>query len=269
MVEERTTAAHERAKSWALALLEEAPWFETRARAALLLVGPPTAPWLRSERADAARAGAWLLVDRADVRGLPPAQREPLAKDGVLVQETPGGELVAMVVEALELLVAGTGRRAIEARWTIAHAEPLHDPLRRHESFTRASNVLPRDGDERVMRPLFLQLVESLRGLATGGLPAGGEAAAAAYRLASVLELGVHAPVEWLALDAADLPLIVRLRGWLGDLASAGRGDEEALRRALVAADGVQRAFAEPLRERFGAPAWLTAPTAFSLRPPR
>ncbi len=269
MVEDTTTAAHERARTWALALLDTAPWSETRARAALLLTSPPNAPWLTPALADAARAAVWLLVDRADVRGLPPAQREPLARDGVVVQDSSEGELVAIVVEALDLVLAGTGRRAIEARWTVVHSEPLHDPLRRHEALQRAAGVLPRDGEERVLRPLYLQLVDSLRGLPTGGHPASGEVAAATYRLASAIETGVHAPIEWLALDSADMPLLVRLRTWLGDLASSGAGDTEALRRVLASSDGVLRTFAEPLRERLGAPPWLTGPTAYSLRAPR
>ncbi len=269
MVEQMTTAAHDRAKTWAIALLEEPPWSETRARAALLLTGPPSTPWLTSELAEAARPAAWLLVDRADVRGLPPAQREPLARDGVVVQDSPRGELVAIVVEALDLILAGTGRKAIEARWTAAHAEPLHDPLRRYETLQRAAGVLPRDGEERVLRPLFLQLVDALRGLSTGGHPAAGEVAAAAYRLASTIETGVHAPIEWLALDGDEMPLIVRLRSWLADLPGVGAGDVDALRRVLASSDGVLRTFAEPLKERLGAPAWLTGPTAYSLRAPR
>lgn len=262
-------ATPHRARAWAQQHLEAAPWSDVRSRGALLLVSPPSGSFVTPELIESARAAAWLVVDRADVRSLPAAQREPLATNGVLVETTAGGELVAFVVEALELVLAETNRRAIESRWVIAHAEPLHDPLRRLEGWRRAAAVLPRGADERVLRPLYLQLVEAVGGLATGGAPACGEAAAAAYRLASMLETGVHAPIEWLALDAAELPLVIRLRSWLDDLARASGGDAAALARAVTSSDAAVRAFGAPLRERFGAPAWLVAPTAYSLRAPR
>ena len=269
MVDDPTIDARERARAWALGLLDEAPWTETRARAALLLVGPPVASWVTAAHIDAGRPATWLVVDRIDVRALPPTQREPLAKDGVFHQPASGGEFVVVVFEALELVLDGVGRRSLEARWTVAHAESLHDPLHRHEQLRRAAGVLPRDGEERALRPLYVQLAESIRGLGTGTLPAAGEAAAAACRLVSVLEAGMHAPVEWLASDVAETDLGRRLRLWLDDLAAAAHGDTGARRRALAASDGVLRTFAEPIRERIGQTPWLASPLAYALRPPR
>ncbi|MCC6238220.1 MAG: hypothetical protein IT299_11720 [Dehalococcoidia bacterium] len=269
MGDDSTIDARERARTWALALLDDTPWPETRTRAALLLAGPPVASWVTPAHIEGGQPSAWLVVDRIDVRALPPAQREPLAKDGVYLQSTPRGELVAIVFEALELVLDGVGRRSLEARWTLAHAEALHDPLHRHEQLRRAAAVLPRDGEERAFRPLYVQLAEAIRGLGTGTLPAAGEAAAAACRLVGVLEEGMHAPVEWLASDAAETDLGRRLRIWLDDLAAAAHGDDGARRRALAAGDGVLRTFAEPIRQRIGQTPWLTSPLAYAMRPPR
>lgn len=269
MADEPTIDAPESARTWALGILDEAPWSETRTRAALLLVGPPAATWLTPELQEATRPAAWLIVDRVDVRAMPPAQREPLAKGGVFVHAGADGELVAIVYEALELVLDGVGRRSLETRWTLTHALPLADPLRRFDILRRAAGALPHDGEERALRPLYLQLAESIRGLATGALPAAGEAAAAACRLASLLEHGTHAPIEWLAADTAETPLGLRLRSWLVDLAATGQGDDTARRRAIAAGEGVLRTFAEPIRQRLGQTAWLSSPLAYALRPPR
>lgn len=269
MVNDPTIDARERARTWALAQLDESPWTETRTRAALLLVGPPVASWVTPAHIEAAPPAAWLVVDRIDVRALPPAQREPLAKDGVFFQPNATGELLAIVFEALELVLDGVGRRSLEARWIVSHAEVLHDPLHRYDQLRRMAAMLPHDSEERALRPLYLQLAESIRGLSAGALPAAGEAAAAACRLASVLEDGMHAPVEWLGDDVAESSLEPRLRGWLHDLAATGQGDEAARRRVLAAADGVLRTFAEPIRQRLGQTPWLSSPLAYAMRPPR
>jgi hypothetical protein len=257
------------ARAWAVRHVERAPWAGVAARASLLLVSPPQAPWADPEAIGGALPAAWLIVDRADVRGLPPAQREPLAIHGVLIEDVPGGALTVFVAEAVELLFEGVTRRAIEVRWTLSHSEPLHDPLHRLDSWGRALSALPRDGEERVLRPLFLQAVEALDALATGGLPAAGEAAAAVSRLVCVLDSGLHPPVEWLALETRGTALGTRLASWLDDLARAAGGDTDAFRRAISARDGVRRTLAEPTKERIGAADWLTGPRAYALRPPR
>lgn len=257
------------ARGWAVSLLEGRPWLEVASRATLLLASPPRVSWLTAAQVVALQPESWLLVDRADVRGLPPAQREPLAIHGVLVGDTTAGALVVLVAEAAELLIEGATRRSLEVRWTLAHAEPLHDPLRRMETLGRALGALPRGGEERVLRPLYLQVREALDSLATGSLPALGELAAAVSRLACVLDSGLHPPLEWLALEARSTALGGRLGGWLDDLVRASGGDADALRRVLASREGVARMLAEPIRELVGAADWLTAPRAYALRPPR
>jgi hypothetical protein len=120
-----------------------------------------------------------------------------------------------------------------------------------------------------VLRPLYLQLHEAASALATGGAAAAGEASAAACRLVSLFDGGLHAPVAWLEADARATELGTRLASWLDNLRAAAAGDEAARRRAEGATELVLRTLAEPIRQRLGAVPWLSDPTAYVLRPPR
>lgn len=257
------------ARAWVAAQLERAPWNEVAVRSTLLVASPPRASWMTADLIEDTTPVAWLLIDRSDVRGLPSTQREPLAIHGVFVEETPEGTVVVLVAEAAELLIEGVSRRSLEVRWILAHAEALHDPLRRLETLWRALSALPVGGEERILRPLYLQASESLAAFPGGALPAFGELAAAVSRLACVLDSGLHPPVEWLATEARTTALGARLGGWLDDAAHAVGGDSDVLRRVMAARDGVVRMMSEPIKELLGAPDWLTAPRTFALRPPR
>lgn len=258
-----------RARAWALERLTVEPWAVATTRGALLLLEPPEVDWLAPERAAATHPLAWLLLDAADVRGLPQRIREPLVRHGVYVEHATEGTLEVLVAEAAEALIEGATRRALEARWSVHHAQPLHDPLQRLDALRRGSASLPAGALERVARPLFVQLATALDALTPGDIVAAGEAAGALARLVVVLDEGAHPPTPWLLDVARATHLGPRLNTWLDDLARMVAGDEAAARRVLGSRAGVLRAVSEPLREEFGAPDWLTDPAAFVLRPPR
>ena len=267
MIDGDGAAPRERARTWARSLLDAAPWTELTERLSLLLTAPPAVPW-----ADADENGppaAWLIVDAATLRALPAELREPLLNDGSSVRRAPDGELTVFTLDALSRLLDATTRRSLELRWSVRHAEPLHDPLRRQEELAAAAVRLPDDAYERIVRPLYLQSVASLLALVRPDVAVAGEAAAALARVACVLEDGIHPPPQWLIDAAAETDLGARIASWLDDLPRALGGDEVAGRRVVSGCEAVRRALDAALRPQFGTARWFQAPEAYALRPPR
>lgn len=279
MTEYLTDALRERAREQGRSILSVAPWAEIEHRLTLLLVEPPAVPWAGA----AAGAALWLITDGAAARTLPDGQREPLLRDGVLLPQahaTGGAEgaaaidLTAFTLERIEGALEGVGRRSLELRWSVRRAEPLHDPLRRHDQLAAAAARIPDDALERIVRPLYLQAHESLRTLeavlAAGryddATVAAGEAAGALTRIACVLEEGIHPPARWLLPAARETGLGGRIAPWLDDLPAAAGGDEAAVRRVRDGCDAVLRAVTAALHPRFGGADWLLSPDASALR---
>ena len=275
--EDPTAALRQRARDWGLARLDAAPWAELRGRATLLLVDPPAVRWATAAR----YATLWLLLENSEARALPPGRRG-LVRAGSEHERVPAAgdapEVVFSVftLERMQGLLQGAGRRSLETRWRIRHAEPLHDPLRRQEQLSSAALQLPDDALERIARPLFLQLHATIEGLraAAAERPAeavilAGEAAGALCRLACALDSGMHPPPAWLLPAAAGTELGARLTSWLDDLPRMLAGDEAAGRRVAEGCDAVERAAAAALRPHFDGADWLRTPEAYALRAPR
>jgi hypothetical protein len=270
-------ALRERARARGLSLLEDEPWAPISDRAALLLVDPADPEWATA----AEPVTLWLLVEREVARGLPRPQREPLQRDGVLIehhrgQQHPATELVVLTLEDATEVIEGTSRRSLEARWSVAHSEPLHDRLRRQEQLAAAAAALPEEAVERIVRPLFLQAVSAigaLRAFETGGeaslLAAAGDAAASLARLACILDEGSHPPPRHLLLAARGTRRGQRLAVWLDDLVPALSGDAAAGRRVAGSRDQVieetARLVGQDMRDR----PWLRDPASYALRSPR
>ena len=268
MTDEGAAAAPgESARAWARSLLDAAPWTELTERLSLLLTAPPAVQWADGD--ESVPRAAWLIVDAATLRALPPELREPLLSDGNSVRRAPDGELTVFTLDALSRLLDATTRRSLELRWNVRHAEPLHDPLRRQEELSAAAARLPDDAYERIVRPLYLQAVASLLALARPDVVVAGEAAAALARLACVLEDGIHPPPQWLMAAVAETELGARITSWLHDLPRALGGDEVAGRRVVSGGEAVRRAVDAVLRPHFGTARWFKAPEAYALRQPR
>ena len=284
-MEEAEPAAtlRERIRDHGRSLLETPPWPELRGRLTLLLVDPPAVPW-----AAAGGGGAlWLIVEDAEARALPAQQREPLLGDGSLHERWPASELSAVdhgstvelslfTLERMRGVLEGVGRRSLETRWSVRQAEPLEDPLRRHEQLASAAARLPHDALQRIVRPLYLQAHAALQALPPMALErpqeavvAAGEAAGALARLACVLEEGIHPPTRWLLPAAARTDLGGRIASWLDDLPRALGGDAAAAGRVADGCEAVSRAAEAALRLRLGGTSWLRSPRAAGLRPPR
>ena len=266
MTDGTATAPLKRAHAWARSLLDAAPWTELTERLSLLLTAPPAVQWAAGD--ESAPPAAWLIVDAATLRSSPPELRAPLLSDGAFVQREPDGELTVFTLDALSRLLDGTTRRSLELRWTVRHAEPLHDPLRRHEELSAAAVRLPDDAYERIVRPLYLQAVSSLLALVRPDVAVAGEAAAALTRLACVLEDGIHPPPQWLMAAVAETELGARIGSWLDDLPRALGGDEVAGRRVVGGGEAVRRAVDAALRPHFGTARWFKEPDAYALRQP-
>jgi hypothetical protein len=158
----------------------------------------------------------------------------------------------------------GTGRRSLETRWSVRHAEPLDDPLRRQEHLAAMAARLPLGALEGIVRPLYVRARSSLDALeplafagAQEAVVAAGEAAGALARLACVLEDGIHPPSEWLIPASAETELGGRIASWLDDLPLALGGDAAAARRVAAGCQAVSRAAEAALRPRFGDARWL------------
>ena len=265
--EAQTAALREQARARGSARLESPPWDEMAGRLTLLLVDPPVARWASAGDA----ATLWLLVSAADARTMPEQHREPLLRDGrmrerVAADGSESIELVVFTVERVEQTLEGVGRRSLEARWSVRHAAPLADPLRRHEQLAAAAARLPDDAPTRIVRPLHAQAraaVDALRRMARermseAVIPAG-EAAGALSRLACVLEDGSHPPAQWLRPAAGETDLGRRIASWLDDLPRALGGDEAATRRVADGCEAVLATAEAVLRPRFGTEPWFLA----------
>lgn len=278
MTEERTEAPGDPTREWARALLDSAPWSDVPHRLTVLLVDPPAVPW--APPGD--DSTLWLLADRDEVRGLPRDRREALLRDGS-VQERPHPEpgapprLVVILLDRLRDVLDGVNPRSLEARWSLRHAEVLHDPLGRHGPLAAAALRIPEDGLPRALRGPYLQVAAALGALsvsdgqeATGArVVAAGEAAGALARIACVLEDGTHPPVQWLLPAAQETELGSRLASFLDDLPRAAGGDAAAARRVAAACEPVLRTVTKTLQPYVGGAAWLRNPEAAAFRASR
>jgi hypothetical protein len=275
MTVDPTETVRAQARADCAALLAERPWSDFSTRALVLLVRPPALAWA----SPLGMPALWMVLDAVEARALPPRQRDPLMMAGVLREVAPRDryELVVFTSEAIGRALEGVPRQALELRWSVRHAEPLHDPLHRTEQLSGAAARVPLDAMERVVRPLFVQAASALHGLAR--TPAGvtsettlvvaGEAAAALARLACVLAEGSHPPVEFLMQAARLTPLGQRIGSWLDDLGGAVAGDARAARWIRESGTGVLRAAETALRSEYSGRDWLEDPDAFALRPGR
>ena len=273
-----SAALRERAREWGRSRLQAPPWADRDDRLTLLLVDPPAVSWATADPT----AGLWLVIASADARTLPAPDRERLIRDGSLHERLAAGDgaptvqFTAFTTERLQGVLEGAGRRSLEVRWSVGHAEPLHDPLRRHPELAAAAARLREDAWERIARLLYLEAyagLSTLRRFAAEQLGdavvPGGEAAGAVARLACVLEEGIHPPPRWLLPAAAQTALGRRVGSWLDDLPRALGGDTAAARRVADGCEPVLRAVEEALRLRVGGAEWLHRPEAWVLRPPR
>ena len=264
----------ERALEWAGALSAAPPWVDCSRPVTVLLTAPPDIA-AAADDVQATSAGAWLIVEAEQARALPQPWRDRLTA-GAHVEHlrTPDGlpvTLSVMTVQAVERAMDGSSRRSLEARWTVRHAHPVHDPLSRLNGLRQAAGMLPADATERITRSLFLQAVSSLRSLAAArpSEASAGEAGAAVARLACVLDEGSHPPVEWLIDSVRQTAQGQRLSSWFQDLPAAVAGDERAVRWVADAGDGVLRELTAALRAEYSGRPWLQDPDSYLLRPPR
>jgi len=265
-------------------LLEAEPWALASERITLWLVSPPSG----LDAPVDAPVEAWLAIDREAAQTLGDAVRTELA-GGAVAQMLPAGHAGAgaeplgsaaiFTVEALEALLAGEGRRALEARWSMRHAQPLADRLGRHESLVAQAAQLPEGALERALRGAFLAVAGALSALVRLGeggdearrdaLPAAGEAATGLARIACLLDEGGHPPLAWLLPGASETRLGRRVASWLDDLARALAGDEAATRRVVASRDAVLEQTHVLVAHRVGERPWMRDPAGFALRPPR
>ena len=273
------SGAREEAAARGLALLAAPPWDALPRSLALLLVRPPL---LGGGEEDAGGGGGlaggvpacWLLIGAADARTLPQPWRDPLLRDGVRRVRGDGGapaDLTALTAEGCDALLETAARRSFEARWTLRHAEALHDPQGRLDALARAAASVPEGALEHAARALYLQAFAALEALphaGAGEAAAAGEAAGSVARLACLLEEGGYAPAEHLIAAARATGLGRRLRSWLDGLAAAAAvGDAPAA--AARAAPGVLHELETALRPRFAGSPWLLDPASHAYRLPR
>jgi hypothetical protein len=265
-------------------LLAAEPWAGASERITLWLVSPPSG----LDAPVGTPVEAWLAIDRQAAQTLGDAARKELA-DGAIAQALPAGPADAgdeppgsaaiFTVEALEALLAGEGRRALEARWSLRHAQPIADRLGRHESLVAQASQLPEGALERALRGAFLAVAGALPALGRlsesgdearrDALPAAGEAAAGLARIACLLDEGGHPPLAWLLPGASETRLGRRIASWLDDLTRALARDEAATRRVVAARDAVIEQTHVLVAHRVGERPWMRDPAGFALRPPR
>ena len=250
------------------ALLDEPPWDELERDLTLLRVRPPRADWVDESLVADVRPALWLLIDAADARTMPEPWLSPLMRDGVRRVDDDDGELTVLTAEGCAALLEATTRRAFEARWTLRHAEVLHDFRARYETIASAAGRLEVAALERAARTLYLQVFAALDALPHARevtLITAGEAAGAIARLACLLDEGCYPPAEWLYPAARATQRSRWLRPWLDGLT----GDEDTQRRAAQAAPDVLRELASALHTQFSNRPWLQHPERFALRAPR
>ncbi len=277
MTGDPAAALRVQARDWGRSRLATPAWADLEHRLTLLLVEPPTVEWAAVPSVFA----LWLIVEDSETRELPLELREPLRRDGVLLEQTPArdgvvAQLTVFTVDRLAGVLAGVGRRSLELRWSVRHAEPIHDALRRHEQLSAAAERLPEDAPERIVRPLYLQAhssLEALRAVSTdhpaAGAVAAGEAAGALCRLASALEAGSYPPAQWLRPAAAETDLGKRMSSWLDDVERNSDQGAARAQRVINGCDGVWNAVQAAVRPLYGATEWFLAPAIWALRPPR
>lgn len=251
-----------------LALLDEPPWDELERDLTLLLVRPPLADWVDTSTAAELAPAFWLILDATDARTLPEPWLSPLMRDGLRRVRDDGGELTVLTTEGCAAFLEASTRRAFETRWTLRHAEVLHDPRGRHERLAAAAARLEVDALERSARALYLQAfagLDALQHASDDPLIASGEAAGAVARLACLLDEGCYPPAEWLYPAARGTQRSRWLRPWLDALT----GNEEARARAADAAPDVLRELASGLRAQFADRPWMQEPERFAQRAPR
>ena len=274
---ERTAALRDGARDWGRSHLEAPPWVELQGRLTLLLVDPPAVRWATAEL----HATLWIVAEASEARALPDAMRDALMRDGSTHEQARGGEaltvdLTVFTLERLEGVLSGAGHRSLETRWSVRHAEPVHDPLRRHERLSTAAQLLPDEAPRRIARTLYLDAHASLTELSRitperpgAAIIAAGEAAGAVARLACSLDEGIHPPTAWLLPAARETQLGRRVASWLDDLPRALGGDDAATRRVADGCEPVLAVVRETVRLRVGAGDWLWSPRASALRAPR
>lgn len=271
---EQRAAAIERARG----LLRVNPWADATERITLWLVSPPRGITARTRPP----VEAWLAIDRPTAQTLG-GDGQRLHLEGAIARDLPpspadaGLRACLFTEEALAALLSGDGRRALEARWCLSHAELLADRLGRHERFLAESARSPDGAVERALRGAYLQAAGALPALsAVPGenagleiLPAAGEAASALARLACLLDGDSHAPIAWLLPAAQDTRLGRRLRSWFDDLGLVLAGDEAATRRVTSAREAVLEQARTLARHRVGERPWLREPASYVLNPRR
>lgn len=271
MTIEPGAALRAQARDWGRSRLATPAWAPLEHGLTLLLIDPPTVEWVAP---DPSAFALWLIVETSEARSLPLELREPLIRDGVLLDHDDEAVFTVFTVDRIEAVLAGIGRRALEMRWSIRHAEPVHDVLRRIETLGAAAERLPEDAPERIVRPLYLQAHSALRALRSidveqpgGGAIAVGEAAGAISRLACVLEEGNHPPAQWLFPTAVETELGQRMASWLSD--SARYSDEGAAQRTINGCEAAWHAVQAVVHPLYGSTAWFLSPDVWALRPPR
>lgn len=279
MTEDPTASLREQARERGRRLLAEAPYAELADRATLLLTGPPSALPLPTPPHTAA---FWLIVEADAARSLPDPMRRTLSGGGSYVERVRPRAGTDELAHDLTLstdaaaAIAGFGRRALEARWAIRHAEPLHDRLGRHPLLIAAASRYPDDAPERIVRSLWVPAVTAVRSLWLLGevpsavaLPAAGEASALLCRLACAFDEGDYPTPDLLIPAARQTRIGRRIITWLDDLGAALCDDEPAIRRVTTAAEQVLREVTGVLGELYRDRAWLRDPEAYALRAQR
>jgi hypothetical protein len=257
-------------------LLAAPPWAGLEDRVTLVV----TAPAAGIEGAPPALA-LWLAIDAGAARALP-TEYQPLIAHEVLVQRqratasTPAIVVTVTTDTAVERLLQSLTPRALEARWQWRHADVVIDRLRRAEQFALRAGMLPDDGPERILRPLWSAAHAAARALdaLTGerrrdALAAAGEVEAALARIACAIDEGAYPPADMLVQVARETRIGRRIGPWLDDLVPALAGDEAATRRVLGSREQALAEVEAVLAERFRGRPWLADPESFALRTPR
>jgi hypothetical protein len=268
-------ALREQAQEWGRALLLQPPWEPLTERLSLIMVSPPVDSTLEYAPPEAT---LWLLLDRPSMGSLPDTIGQPLRTIGAHVERhratttTPAITLAVRSVEAIEHQVEGVGRREFELRWTLLHAAPIADRLRRLEQLASTARLLPPDGLERAVRGLWLDAQAAGRALwplasePGHALTAAGELSGALLRLACLMDEGAYPPADWLRSAATGTRIGMRLGAWLDDLTAGLSSDDAAARRAVNAVDQVLEEVRLVLRERYADRDWLRDPAVYELR---
>ena len=275
MTTDATEAVRTQARADCAALLANQPWLEVATRALVLLVRPPAVAWASPLGTPA----LWMVLDASEARALPPRERDPLVTGGSYHEPAARGryELTVFTSEGIARVLEGVPRTSLELRWTVRHAEPLHDPLHRADPLSGTAARLPSDAIERVVRPLYVQAASALHAMMRTPVDCppettlllAGEAAGALARLGCALAEGSHPPAEYLMPAARETPLGHRIASWLDDLGNAIVGEARAARWVRESCTGVLREAETTLRAEYSGRDWLEDPEGYALRPGR